>query len=98
MVRVNLGADWSSNGRVGRTRSTFAGTGEDREDGDDGPAAQAAVRPFRLAVDAQDNLLIGSRVHIRRVRTDGVIEAVAGYGSGGDLGPALDARIRTSGW
>jgi len=78
---------------------TIAGTGVAGSSGDGGPARSAQVnRPFGLCVAPDNSILIaengGNR--IRRIRTDGRIETVAGTGLAGysgDGGPATEARL-----
>jgi sugar lactone lactonase YvrE len=77
---------------------TVAGGGGAVEDGV--PAAKALLRePAGLAIDTAGNLYVADRAdhRVRRVlRKTGVIETVAGDGfpgSGGDQGPAAQARL-----
>jgi hypothetical protein len=79
--------------------TTFAGNGEAAYTGDGGQAADAQLnRPFDLAYSPAGNLYVadsGNQV-IRRIRSDGIIETVAGNGTmgfSGDEGPALEARM-----
>ena len=96
-------ADYANN-RIRRiapdgTIGTFAGTGQPRSSGDGGPAAQAGLNwPAGVAVDALGNVYVAEYVgnRIRRIRTDGTIETLAGTGLGGhsgDGGPATEAQI-----
>jgi DNA-binding beta-propeller fold protein YncE len=76
------------------TIETFAGTGEARHDGDNGPATEAAVFGARAVAFAPDgSLYVMERQGscIRRIR-DGVIETVAGTGARGCSGDGGDAR------
>ena len=79
--------------------STFAGTGEDGDEGDGGPASDAQLCfPAGAAADAAGNLYIADTWNhrIRKVDAEGVITTFAGtggWGSGGDGGPASDARL-----
>lgn len=78
--------------------STVAGSGVHAGPlGDGGPATQATMEPFTIAVDASGNLLIGAGARIRRVSAaTQLIETVSGtgeYGFSGDLGPSSRARI-----
>ncbi|MSR82071.1 MAG: hypothetical protein EXS58_03995 [Candidatus Latescibacteria bacterium] len=72
----------------------LAGNGLLRASGEGGPALNASLyQPFGLAYDNQGILYIADRRNhlVRRVRTDGIIERVAGTGLpgfGGDGGPA----------
>lgn len=77
------------------TIQTFAGTGEARHDGDNGPATQAAVFGARAVAFAPDgSLYVMERQGscIRRIR-DGIIETVAGTGTRGYAGDGGDARL-----
>ena len=86
------------------TITTIAGSGETglfggAFGGDGGPAIQAALdRPSGVAADGAGNLFIADMDNhrIRKVDPAGVISTVAGtgvFGSGGDGGPAVDARL-----
>ena len=99
----------SSAGRVRKiatdgTISTIAGTGQSccyiDGAGEGGPATEAQLfYPFQLAVDAKDNVYIGSwsLPRIRQVAPDGIIRTVVGVGGipgySGDGGPASKAQI-----
>ena len=77
--------------------SDFAGTGAIGDSGDGGPAAAAQFRSVGGVAVGSDGLIFvsdPSASRIRRIRTDGVIEALAGTGTrgyGGDGGHALAA-------
>lgn len=77
--------------------SDFAGTGEIGDSGDGGPAIAAHFRSVGGVAVGSDGLVYvsdPSASRIRRVRADGVIEALAGTGTrgyGGDGGHALAA-------
>ncbi|AXQ29222.1 hypothetical protein D0B54_11210 [Solimonas sp. K1W22B-7] len=60
--------------------TTVAGTGERGRFGNGGPATEAQLdKPDDIAVDAAGNLYIAEALYrVRRVRPDGIIEAVAG--------------------
>ena len=79
--------------------STFAGTGEDGDEGDGGPASEAGLCfPAGAVADAAGNLYIADTWNhrIRKVDTEGVITTLAGTGrrgDGGDGGPASAARL-----
>ena len=79
--------------------STIAGTGEDGEEGDGGPATEAQLcYPAGVATDAMGNVYVADSWNhrIRKIDTDGVITTVAGTGapySGGDGGPATEAQL-----
>lgn len=83
---------------AGRT-TVFAGTGDFTSSGDGGPATRATLgRPFDVVVDRSDNVLFvdAAGIRIRRVRTNGIIETVAGNGTlnvTGDGGPASQAGL-----
>ncbi len=79
----------------------FAGTGEEGDAGDGGPATDARLfHPEGLALDAQGNLFIADTYNhrVRRVdATTGLITTVAGTGAeglDGDGGPATGAELR----
>lgn len=79
--------------------STIAGTGTTGSLGDGGPATAAQVySPWAIAVDGYGNLYIAEAftARVRKVTTDGIIQTIAGNGTGsyyGDGGPATDAAI-----
>jgi len=79
--------------------STYAGTDRCCNSADGVAAVDSNVRPFALALDGQNNLLIADNNRVRRVDGDsGIIVTVAGngqWGYGGDGGGALDARFST---
>ncbi len=79
---------------------TFAGTGTQEYNGDSEVARETNLRkPFAIAIDQNDNLIIADRSHyrIRRIDPQGSkVETVAGDGIklfGGDGGPATGARL-----
>jgi len=82
-------------------RCAKRGAGTDRccNSADGVAAVDSNVRPFALALDGQNNLLIADNNRVRRVDGDsGIIVTVAGngqWGYGGDGGGALDARFST---
>ena len=79
--------------------STFAGTGEDGESGDGGPAIEAELcYPAGVATDTAGNVYVADRWNhrVRRIDTEGTIATVAGTGSpggNGDGGPAIEAQL-----
>ena len=79
--------------------STVAGTGEDGNDGDGGPASEAQLCfPTGVAADSAGNLYIADNWNhrVRKVDSEGVISAFAGSGVpgfGGDGGPAFGAQF-----
>ena len=85
--------------------TTFAGSGERGDAGDDGPALEAQFNgPSLIAVDAEGNVYISDRLNhrVRKVDTNGIITNVAGSGERGpfedqtaigDGGPATEARL-----
>jgi trimeric autotransporter adhesin len=76
-----------------------AGTGDQGNSGDDGPATAAKLNtPEGVAVTPDRGFLIAdtSNNEVRKVSSDGVISRVAGTGSAGnsgDNGPATDAQL-----
>ena len=81
------------------TVTTIAGTGEEGNSGDGGPAVEAQLdQPTRVAVDGAGNLYIAdfSNHRIRRVDASGTITTIAGTGEGGyggDGGEAVVAKL-----
>jgi uncharacterized protein (TIGR03437 family) len=82
--------------------STVAGVADDFiYGGDGGPATQAGMDPFAIALDANDNLLIADLINsaIRKVdHATGIISTIAGagdYDAAGARGLAINASI---GW
>jgi hypothetical protein len=77
--------------------STVVGTGKGGFSGDGGPATEARLFPWTLALDGAGNLFIGDfGVQVRKVSPDGLITTVAGSGKegfSGDGGPAMEARF-----
>ncbi|WP_157987996.1 NHL domain-containing protein [Jiangella endophytica] len=117
-VDVAVGADGSvyladpSRGLVCRVGTdglltTVAGGGRLwADDADDEPAVQASLwEPSAIDVDAEGNVYVieNGRPHVRMVRPDGVLVAVAGNsyfgqdegGFSGDGGPAAEAELNT---
>ena len=81
--------------------STVAGSGTAGAEGDNGPAASAALNaPRGVAVDDNGNVFIadtGNHV-VRQVTSDGVIHLIAGQyapGFGGDAGTATEAHLNS---
>ena len=72
--------------------TTVAGTGDTGLRGDGGPATQAWLEPTDVAVDAARNLYISDSNRLRKVTPDGIINTIAGGGTG-DGGPAYKARL-----
>lgn len=77
--------------------STVAGTGERGFSGDGGPAVAARLQTVHeMSAAADGTLYLADATRVRRIDPGGVIETVAGNGSGthaGDGGPALDAQF-----
>lgn len=65
--------------------------------GDGGPAAQAAMTPIGVAVDAGHTIYLSEGNRIRKIAPGGIITSVAGKGVGGvqlgDGGPASNAYL-----
>jgi len=77
---------------------TVAGSGDCASDGDDGPATDAGLQPWAVAVDAEGRVLVADRLHCRlqRVEVGGAITTLAGAdvcGYAGDGGPANEATL-----
>lgn len=83
--------------------STVAGTGQEGFSGDRGPATQAQLSgPRGLAFDSAGNLYVADENNrrVRRVTPGGIIDTVAGNGSGdfsGDGGRATSAGMTPNG-
>ena len=78
------------------TITTVAGNGTFGSSGDGGPATNAQVNAFAVAVDAAGNLYIADQFRIRKVSPDGIITTIAGNGTqgySGDGGPATSAEL-----
>jgi sugar lactone lactonase YvrE len=95
-------ADWFNNRiRVvtpAGTISTLSGTGQIGTSGDGGPAQAATLdTPFRLSLDAANNLYISTGTRIRTISPAGIITTIAGAGSLGDGAPAVNASISPNG-
>jgi trimeric autotransporter adhesin len=107
---VAVGADGSlyiadyNNNEIRRVHSDgvierLCGTGVAGYGGDDGPAEDAQLdHPARIALDAQDNMIIGDgNGRVRRVdAATAVITTIAGTGNSGtegDGGPAIAANL-----
>lgn len=82
--------------------TTIAGTGVLGYDGDGGPAFAAKIAPWRLCVDADENIYYTDAEYyvIRKIDgTTGIITTIAGtgiegnYGTSGDGGPAVLANF-----
>ena len=83
---------------LGGTIATFAGTVTPV--GDNGPARQARVEPWAVALDSTGNLYIADRLEnrVRKVTQSGIITTVAGTGAAnysGDNIPATQAALNT---
>jgi hypothetical protein len=87
---------------VNGTVSTFAGTGQQLNSGDGGPAIQAGIQtpgPISFGPDGALYVLTGDKV--RKITPDGIIHPVAGNGyptslaaaAQGDGGPAVNATL-----
>jgi uncharacterized protein (TIGR03437 family) len=93
-----------NNGRIRRITpagiiTTVAGNGTSGFSGDQGPATKAALSvPRGVSFDNAGNMLIAdtNNHRIRKVTADGIIQTIAGNGTGtfaGDGGPALAASL-----
>ena len=80
------------------TIEPFAGSGEQFDKGDGGPASMAQFGyPDDIAADAAGNVYVLDSNQVRRVDPNGMIAAIAGtgeYGHSGDGGPAIAAELR----
>src|SRR5215212_5685944 len=81
------------------TITTVAGTGELGFSGDGGPATEAKLTAYDLALDHKGNFYICDleNQRIRKVDRDGIIHTVAGSGKkgySGDGGPATKAALK----
>jgi sugar lactone lactonase YvrE len=80
--------------------TTFAGTGEEGDSGDGGPATQARFNDIRgLAFDTGGNLFVADHANhrVRRLGRDGTVTTAVGTGAegnSGDGGPAINARLQ----
>ncbi len=76
--------------------STFAGSGRRGYSGDGGPAVNAELTPYYLAMDSDDNLYVSEESVIRKISPAGGISTFAGNGVkgyAGDGGPAIKASL-----
>ena len=76
--------------------TTFAGTGQQGNSGDNGPATSAQLTSSGVSVDISGNVYIVDQGNdkIRKVSNTGIITTYAGKGlSGGDGGPATFAPL-----
>lgn len=104
--RGNLWIADSGNNRIRKVTpdgiiTTVAGNGAFGYSGDGGPATQAQITPYSVAVDGAGNLFFSDGNRIRKVSPDGIITTVSGIASGaitvdssGNLFIACCGRIR----
>jgi RHS repeat-associated protein len=81
---------------LGQVITTVAGDGTPGDGGDGGPAIQAQLSPYGVAVGPDGSLYVTDGSRIRQVSLDGRITTVAGtgtYGESGDGGPATSAQL-----
>ncbi len=81
--------------------TTVAGNGSTTDSGDGGSATKAGFALTGLAADSAGNIFISeSSNRIREVNTSGIINTIAGTGTGGyagDGGPATSANLNSPG-
>src|SRR5215218_7289054 len=94
-------ADYTSVRKIDRsgTITTVAGTGQLGFSGDGGPATEAKLTAYDVALDHQGNIYICDleNQRIRKVDREGIIHTVAGSGKkgySGDGGPATKAALQ----
>jgi sugar lactone lactonase YvrE len=80
------------------TITTVAGTGQAGFSGDGGPATEAKLTAYDIALDREENIYISDTEsnRVRKVDKDGIIHTVAGsgkHGYSGDGGPATKAAL-----
>jgi len=78
------------------TLTSVAGTGNDSSSGDDGPAVNAGINAWGVAVGPHGDLYLDDWTRWRTIDTSGVIHPFAGTGSpgfSGDGGPATSATF-----
>lgn len=78
--------------------TTIAGNGSAAYSGDKGPALNAGLDPYDIAVDIQGNIYVADRFNnrVRKIGLDGTISTAAGSGIAGytgDGGPAVAAEL-----
>ncbi|HYD20611.1 MAG TPA: T9SS type A sorting domain-containing protein, partial [Flavipsychrobacter sp.] len=78
--------------------STIAGSGVSGSNGDWGPALNAEISPGKVAIDKVGNIYFAEQNFnkVRKLRSDGLIEPIAGNGnnnSSGDGGVAVLAEL-----
>src|SRR5215212_9351374 len=80
------------------TITTVAGTGQAGFSGDGGPATEAKLTAYDIALDREENIYISDTEsnRVRKVDNDGIIHTVAGsgkHGYSGDGGPTTKAAL-----
>ena len=78
--------------------TTIAGNGNAAYSGDKGPALNAGMDPYDIAIDTPGNLYVADHLNnrVRKIGLDGIITTVAGSGVpgyAGDGGPAVAAEL-----
>jgi hypothetical protein len=76
--------------------TTVGGTGVNGYSGDNGPATNAEMRPYYVAVDGCGNLYATEDTRVRKITSTGIITTIAGnalYGYTGDGGLATASQL-----